>query len=166
MYRRIPALALAVLAGAFATNTEMDRATLRGLKAVKVVVDPLGEELQNAGLKTEQLRLHMQRKLETSGITVSTDAIEFLGLRVAGVHAKGGTFSFQKSPYAVAITLNVYQNVSLVRDPKVQTTTDTWGTDSVVLAPPKQLEEALSGTLDLLLDQFVSAYHSANPTGF
>jgi hypothetical protein len=57
----------------------------------------------------------------------------------------------------------MYQNVTLTRDPAIKTMAETWSGESVLLVPPKMLSEAMSNTVDVLVDQFIAAYQSANP---
>ena len=134
----------------------MDRATLRGLKAVKVVVDaPAIAGLQQAGVTGSKLVARMEQRLAKADIPVDNNAAEFVGLRVAFAHAK-------KKDYALALTLSMYQNVTLSRDRAVKTIAETWSGESVLLVPPKLLTEAMSNTVDQLVDQFIAAYRAAN----
>jgi hypothetical protein len=137
-----------------ATDLPMDRATLRGIKALKVVIDlPAGFE--QTGITRTALVAELQHQLEKSDIPTDETAKEFLGLRVTIAHEK-------KTDYAICLSLGVYQNVSLSRDPAVKTTTETWSGESVVLAPPKLLKDAVSNSVRELVDQFVAAFRAAN----
>jgi len=138
-----------------ATDLPMDRATLRGLKAVKVVVD-LPAEIEQTGVTRASMSLAVQHGLEKAGIPFDANAIEFLGLRVTIAHDK-------RTPYAICLSLGVYQNVSLSRDPAVKSTTETWSGDTIILAPRKLLQEAVSTSVNELVDQFVGAFRAANP---
>ena len=135
----------------------MDRATLRGLKAVKAVIDfSDGAVMQQSGLTVGKLASQIEQRLEKEGVPVDSGAHEFVGLRVTFAHAR-------KTDYALGLTLGLYQNVSLVRDPTMKTMAETWSGDSILLVPPRMLGEALSNTVDQLVDQFIAAYRSANP---
>lgn len=139
------------------SDAPLDRATLRGLKAVKAIVDsPDGDALQQAGLTTAKLAGQIEQRIAKAGIPVDPNAREFVGLRVTFAHAK-------KTDYALGLTLAVYQNVSLSRDPAMKTMAETWSGESILLVPPRMLGEAVANTLDQLVDQFIAAYRSANP---
>jgi hypothetical protein len=139
-----------------ATNTPMDRATLRGLHGLKVVVEPPSPELESAGINAENLRAQIEERLRNAGVTIDPQAREFLGLGfMAALEKKGAT--------ALCLHLDLYQNVSLERDATIKTATETWGTQSVVLVWPKQLNEVAGSTVDELTTQFINAYKSANP---
>jgi hypothetical protein len=161
MKARIPLLLVlfftALPPGAISSDAPMDRATLRGLKAVKAIIDsPDGTAMKEAGITVEKLAAQIEQRLAKEGIPVDREAREFLGLRVTFAHAR-------KTDYALGLTLGVYQNVSLTRDPAMKTMAETWSGESILLVPPRMLGEAVANTLDQLVDQFIAAYRSANP---
>jgi hypothetical protein len=150
-------VAVAALACSFgvASDGPIERATLRGLKSVRVIVDPPDEGLAGEGITTAKLIAMVEQRMQKAGLTADNSAVEFIGLRVTAAHAR-------KKPSAVCIRLALYQNVTLVRDPKIKATTETWSGESVVLAPPGLFYEAVSNTVDQLVDQFADAYRAAN----
>ena len=143
--------------GAACSDAPMDRATLRGLKAVKAVVDaPASVAMDQAGITVAKLIAQMEQRLAKAGIPVDANAREFVGLRVSFAHGR-------KTDYALGLTLAVYQSVTLVRDPAIKTMAETWSGESILLVPPRQLAEAMLNTVDQLVDQFVEAYRGTNP---
>jgi len=155
MHRGLIAFTLLCL-GAFASDTPSDRATLRGIKSVLVAVDPTGPELDQEGMRAGDLQSRIEDRLRQAEIMIDPVSREFLGLRVMAVRDSKGV-------YAVCFSLGVYQTVSLDRDKTIHTATQTWETQSVVLAPPKQIRAAMDNTLDEIVDQFRKAFESANP---
>jgi hypothetical protein len=139
-----------------ASDAPMDRATLRGLKAMNVAVDLSDAEMESWGVSKAALAKQIEERLGKAGITVDRNAAEFVGLRVTAAHAK-------KTSYALCLALGAYQVVSLARQAGVKTIAETWSTESVVLVPPKMLDSAMRTTVDELVDQFVRAFHEANP---
>lgn len=139
-----------------AGDDPIDRATLRGLKAVGVVIDNIDPELEKQGVTKEMLRPRVSARLEDAHITVDPAATEFVGLRITSVRASRG-------PYALSLTLGLYQPVLLSRDHDLHTSTKTWEVESVVMADPKVLATACSDTADQLADRFAAAFHSVNP---
>jgi hypothetical protein len=156
---------LALIAGiSFAGDSAMDRATLRGLKAVKVVVDTLSPEIEHAGLDANQLRTEIEQKLLASGIKVDNTVNEFVGLTVSAAQpGKRGPLSIKKGPFSLAIGLGVYQVAILTRDQQTKTVVETWDVQKTISAPSKGLEHDVTSAVDELLDQFVKAYRSVNP---
>ena len=150
---------LTVFSAAFlaraAGNAPIDRATLRGLTAVNIIVDKLDDQLQAAGVTSGSIRSRIEDKLRAANITVDSSKSEFVAVRITGVRANRG-------PFAAAVTLGAYQSVQLMRDAKVRTATQTWEVESVVLAEPKQLYRAAMETIDELSEAFITAYRSVN----
>jgi hypothetical protein len=142
-------------ASADGSDGPIERATLRGLKSVRVAVDPPDEELHRAGITAGKLAVMVEKRLQKAGLQTDNNAVEFVGLRVTAAHSK-------KKPSALCLTLGLYQNVTLVRDPTVKATLETWAGESVVLAPAELFFEAISNTVDQLVDQFADAYKQAN----
>jgi hypothetical protein len=139
-----------------AGDAPLDRATLAGIKAVNIVIDSLNPELEKAGLNATSLAARLQSRLEQGGVPVDDKAVEFAGVRLIQVRDRRG-------PYAVAITLGLYQPVLLVRDQNRKTATQTWEVETILLSDPKSLVEASLSSLDELADRFAAAWHSANP---
>lgn len=155
---------LILIAGAcFASDTSMDRATLRGLNAVKVVVDPLGPELEREGLDANRLRGSIEQKLRNAGVKVDSDVNEFLGLSISFAQAGRKVLSVKKGPFSLTISLGVYQVAVLTRDMATKTVVETWGVEKTTAAAAKGLDRDVSSAVDDLVDQFVKAYLSVNP---
>lgn len=156
MHRRICLLLIVLalpLAGA--GDAPLDRATLRGVAAVNVVIDPVSPEIQKEGVTTDGLRMRLEEGLRNGGIQIDTAGTAFLALRLRSVRAARG-------PLSIAITIGLYQPVTLVRDPTVKTATATWEVDTVILADTKQVYRACMDLADELTGRFVSAYRSVN----
>jgi hypothetical protein len=165
MYRKalvlLPFVAL-TLGGA--SDAPLDRATLRGLMAVNVVIDPVAPEIEKEGASADALRNRFEEQIRHAGISIDTNSREFVGLRVTAVRAvrrplmNGATF-------AIAATVGLYQRVTLVRDPSVHTATQTWEVETITLADSKEVQRACMDSMDELAGRFVTAYRSVNPAG-
>jgi hypothetical protein len=161
--RRCFAVLILMAGGCFASDTSMDRATLRGLKAVKVVVDPLGSELEREGLDANRLRDRIEQKLRDAGIKIDNDVNEFIGLNVSFAQAGKKVLSIKKGPYSLTIGLGVYQVAVLTRDMATKTVVETWGVEKTASASARGLDRDVSNAVDDLVDQLVKAYLSVNP---
>jgi len=152
----IAALALLPPAMRAAGDGPIDRATLAGLKEVGVVVDTLDPDLERQGVTRDLVLSRLLARVQNDHIAVNPAAAEFLGLRINAVRAGRG-------PYAVSVTLSLYQPVLLVRNRDVKTSTQTWEVESVLLADPKVLLTACYDTAENLADRFAAAWRSVNP---
>jgi hypothetical protein len=138
-----------------ANDGPLDRATLRGLHAINVVIDTLDKELAHEDLTQDALKSRMERRLQNAGIPLGKETHEFLALRVTQVRDKRG-------PVAVSISIGLYQPVVLSRDRNIRSVTQTWEVVTTLLADPKVLNEASMSSVDELTDRFVAAYQSVN----
>jgi hypothetical protein len=139
-----------------AGNSALDRATLKGLTAVNVVVDKLDPQLESAGVTAGAVRTRLEDRLRAADIEVDTSKTDFVALRVTAVRQARG-------PFAVSVTLGAYQPVVLARDKNLKTATQTWEVETVLLADQKQLYRGTMDTVDELAASFVEAYRSVNP---
>jgi hypothetical protein len=142
---------LLLLAG----DSARDRATLKGVKSVTVIVDRLPDDFPKEGVSSDALQTRLTERLREAGIPIDDASKEFVGLRVASVRDS-------KGPYAAGITLGFYQPVTLVRDPAMRFAPPTWDTDFVLMAPPKMLQRAVMETVNDLADRFIAAWRSVN----
>jgi hypothetical protein len=144
-----------------AGDAALDRATLKGIASVNVVIDPVAPELEQEGATANALRTRTEERLRSAGITVDRNAPAFVALRFTSVRASGSRFSTSK-PFAVATTIALYQPVVLSRDRNVRTATQTWEVETVLLADSKQVHQACLDSVDELAGRFVTAYRSVN----
>jgi hypothetical protein len=139
-----------------AGDAPLDRATLKGLKSVSVIIDPLDPDLVKQGLTQEILQTRIEERLRDAGIPLDKSATEFAGLRVMQVRAS-------KGPYALCLSMGVYQSVLLVRAKDVRTATQTWEVETVLMADPKVMTRETLNSVDQLAGRLVDAYRSVNP---
>jgi hypothetical protein len=139
-----------------AGDTALERETLKGVKAVNVVVDPLDPQLEGQGLTSEMVRDRLKERLQQASIPIDPQAVEFLGLHITSMQTG-------KQPYSLCFSIGFYQPVLLVRDQKIRTASPTWGVNAVLVAPAKPMAQSALHTADQLADIFVNAYQAANP---
>jgi hypothetical protein len=156
--RLLPLIVLLLLPPATraAGDAPLDRATLRGLKSIGVVIDVLDPELQKLGITRDVLIGRLLARLQGDRITVDPGSTEFAGLRITAVRGTRG-------PFALSVAFGLYQPVLLSRDHDLRTSTQTWEVETVLMADPKVLPAACAETADELADRFVAAYRSVNP---
>lgn len=138
-----------------AGDAPLDRATLKGIDGVGIVVDTIDLDLQKLGVTQDVLAARMESKLNDANVKVDKSSPEFLAIRITQAHASRG-------PFALSVTAGLYQPVSLTRNPALKTATQTWEVESVLMADPKQVQNASLETIDELADRFVKAYRQVN----
>jgi hypothetical protein len=158
MHRRILLLALLLLpppsTGA-AGDAAIDRATIKGLKAVGVVIDVIDPDVEKFGVTRDLVLTRLLTRLAKDRIKVDPGAAEFLGLHITAVRSGHG-------PFALSMSLGLYQPVLLSRNHEMRTSTETWEVESVLLADPKILIAACGESADDLIDRFGTAFHATN----
>ena len=139
-----------------AGDAPLDRATLRGLKGIGVVIDVLDPELRKLGITRDALIDRLLARLQSHGIVIDPGAAEFAGVRITAVRGSRG-------PFALALTFGLYQPVLLSRNHDLRTSTQTWEVETVLMADPKMLLTACAESAGDLADRFAAAYHAVNP---
>ena len=139
-----------------AGDAPLDRATLHGLKAVNIVIDQLDPSIEELGVTADALETRLLARLAAAQIPVDRTAAEFIGFRITSVRGNRG-------PFALSLTIGLYQPVMLSRDHNTRTATQTWEVESILMADPKQVQTASFETADQLADRFAAAYKLANP---
>ena len=156
MYRTLAIAVLLPWAALRAGDSNLDRATLRGVKAVNIVIDHLDPQLEDQGLTQEMLRSRVEERLRKAAIPIDKDALEFVGLHITSMQSG-------KGPYSLCFSMGFYQPVTLVRDPKIRTASQTWDVNAILVVPPKPMMQSVLNTADQLADLFVNAYRFINP---
>jgi hypothetical protein len=157
MYRTFLAILLVLCWGTLrAGDTALERGTLKGIKGLNVVVDPLDPQLEGQGLTGEMVRDRLKERLQQASIPVDPQAVEFLGLHVTSMQTG-------KEPYSLCFSIGFYQPVLLVRDQKIRSASPTWGVNAILVAPAKPMVQSALHTADQLADVFINAYQAANP---
>jgi hypothetical protein len=186
MKRKIVLLFILLSLGSFcqADDRARDRATLRGIQSIIVIVHPLSAEwqaeLEKVGLSESVLQSSIEQQLKKAGIQVLAEeasnhsAFEgFLNVRlkfVAHEPAKKTFLSLDdkeekiekvdtKKKYVYAIRLNLRQLVYLKRDPSANAFSITWQAESVGLRSLALIKDDIKSQVDV----FIEAYTSENP---
>jgi hypothetical protein len=136
-------------------DAPLERATLRGLQAINVVIDTLDPELIRDGLTQDALESRVVERLMQSGIKRDKDAREFLGIRASQVRDRRG-------PVALCLSAGLYQPVVLTRNKDIHTVTQTWEVVTVLMVDSKHLNEVSLENVEDLTGRFVKAYQGVN----
>ena len=157
-------LFLSLVSSASAVNGISNRATLRGLKGVGVLVEKLPREVEQEGLKRDQLQMEVESKLRTAGIKVLTkeEALNIPGEPYLYININVNIAKTEADIYPYSIDLLLIQKVSLLRDPKLTSYAITWSTGGVG-SIGKPILSQLAESVEQMVDVFIKAYLSENP---
>lgn len=147
-----------------AINGLSNRATLRGLKGIGVLVEKLPLEVEQEGLKRDQLQMEVESKLRTAGIKVLTkeEASGASGEPYLYININVNIAKTESDTYPYSIDLLFIQKVSLLRDPKLTSYAVTWSTGGVG-SIGKPILSQLRESVNDMVDVFIKAYLSENP---
>jgi hypothetical protein len=147
-----------------ALNSETNRATLRGLAGVRVLIEDLPAEVLREGLTKTRLHADVELKLRKAGIKTLTqdECFKTPGEPYLYVNINLSLLKAESDHYAYSIDIGLIQNVTLLRAPEQATYAITWSTGGVGLIGKKQLSDLQDGIEDLL-SIFVKAFLSVNP---
>lgn len=161
--RIVPSMAAILLAAApvgtvaaWAGDGPGNRATLKGISAVKVMVAPTSIEAEWDRVRSDDLESEVQRRLREAGITVMPSAGEVLSIDVEAKKAGNSPW------FACSTRIELLQSVSLVRDPQFTVFAPTWGLDRVEDVSAYDLRRVRE-TVRELVDRFIHAYREQNP---
>ena len=158
------ALSLLSAFPSMAIDSQSNRATLKGLPGVGVLVEKLPPEIEREGLRRDQLQMDVESQLKKAGVKVFSkeqctrvpgEPYLYINLNVNVVKTESGIY-----PYTVDIML--IQKVSLMRDPKRVTYAVTWstgGVGSITKSIVSQLRENVAEVVHV----FIQAFLDENP---
>jgi hypothetical protein len=146
-------LALVVAGGSYAYSR--DDYLLQGLKRVRVIMEYLGPESEDAGLTRAEMLPFVRRKFEIAGIKVAP-----LDSDAPSIYVKIKVAKFENI-YGYYIEIQLRESVTPLRLPPA-TTAITWhGTPVLSYSGPFRLHEIVS-EVETRVDEFVNAWLSVN----
>ena len=144
-----------------AGNTEQESKSLHGLKGVYVLIEDLDTEIKQDGLTDSQLRTDTELRLRMAGIRVLSLEEAYVTPGRPWLLVNVNILKLRYIPtYVYNISVEFYQNVSLLRASNIRIPACTW--DSSILGMNPKLE-AIRSTTKKLVDRFINAYLSVNP---
>lgn len=157
-------LTFASVSKASASDDQMERQTLKGLKTIYVAVDLSPEVVQN-GLSQEQVQTDAELKLRMTGIHVlskeeALNAHKFIGL----LHLVVDVYNHPSLPttFAFKTEITLEQAILLSRDNNIRSIAPTWSTSELGIVGSARMSTVRDEMKDLI-DTFCNAYLAANP---
>jgi hypothetical protein len=149
---------LAMLGFTFSANDSPDeRASLKGLGAISVVVEDLAPAAQKYGLTVTLVQNDIKQRLQRAGVAVRQEADPYLYVQIT-VADPGGVL-----PLGYSIQVTLMQEVALPRGINPHFQAPTWWVSSTGIAGADRLSASVSGKVQEFVDQFIKAYLSVNP---
>ena len=165
----IPAL-LAVTA-AMGENTPASRLSLIGLQGVGLRVDPIDRAAGKDGLSPATIRAAVEARLRKAQIPVLTAQQQREQLRRPCLVVQVATSKLNTGEYLYAVRVEMSQWVASLANPSVTVSqaipvpASTWSARSVFgIVPAEHLRRDAQGAVDRMVDEFIDAYHTANPS--
>lgn len=140
-----------------AGDSPAERASLKGLTAINVVVEDPGPAAEKAGLTAVLMQNDVQPRLRQSGIPVKPDADPYLYVQVTVIDPGGSL------PLAYAINVAFMQEITLPRGLSAYLQSPTWSLTSLGMAGSDRFAKLARERVQELVGQFVTAYLSVNP---
>ena len=147
-----------------AINGKSNRATLKGLKGVGVLVENLAPEVEKEGLVKDRLQTDVESRLRKAGIKLLTkeESAKTAGEPYLYININLNTAATESDIYPYSIDIVLIQKVSLLRDSKITTYAVTWSAGGVG-SIGKQIVGQLRDNVKEIVDIFIKAYQSENP---
>jgi len=156
--RRRLALGIVMLlpiATAWVRDSAAQRATLKGVAIVEVVVEAMDPVAEGDGLTRSQLQTDVELRLRQAAIAVGPTLTGHLYVNVDTEKSDHGQM------YAYNVSVQYIQQVVLARDPKAPIFAATWETGGVGMIAASRLREVRQDVANYV-DQFVKAYLEQN----
>ena len=151
----------------FPLDNKSNRHSLHGLKEIGVLIE-LPSALGDTPRSERQIRNDVELKLRSAGIKVGSmeESVDLpirpcLCVRVSSIKPQSGFPCI--APFYVSILL--YQEVYLKRDPSISLLGETWAAGEVVLSETQKASSLVRENIQELMDSFINAYLSVNPKG-
>ncbi len=156
-------MSLLFYSSAPALDSEINRATLRGLAGVRVLVEDLAPEIETSGLTRDKLQGQIEQKLKNAKIKVLTqeECLKTPGEPYLYIILNANAIRPKGDAYAYSIDIGLIQNVVLQRNPTLKGYAITWSTGGIG-SIEKEFLDRLRESVDDLVNIFVQAYLNEN----
>ncbi len=147
-----------------ATFYSDQKESLRGLKGLFILVEPLNPEVEKAGVSREQLKREVELKLRQAGIRVFNEEQRMEEPDQPYLYINLNGYSWREEViYGYALKVDLNQLVILNRDPKIGGFGTTWYSGSAGIIGANKLKNFIRKELADTIDKFISDYSAVNP---
>jgi hypothetical protein len=159
------ALFVCSIAPATASDSEIDRASLKGLQGVFVLVEDLNPPEEQAGLKTADIQADAEQNLRTAGIPLlgKTQNIDTPGMPTLYISVSVAS-STATDLWPFSVDVNLEQQATLKRSPDTFVPTAvTWHVGSIGAVNKSDIR-SVRDRVNEQVAKFVNAYFKVNLT--
>jgi hypothetical protein len=144
-----------------AIDSQSNRATLKGLTGVGVLVEKLPAELEKEGLHRDQIQKDVEAMLKKAGIKVYSreECSKIPGEPYLYINLNVNVAKTESDIYPYTIDIMLIQKVSLIRDPHRVAYAVTWstgGVGSVTKSIVSQLRENVAEVVEIFIQRFLA----------
>ena len=161
---------LLLAAAVRAENIPATRLSLKGLEGVALEVAPIAPDAARDGLSDAAIRSAVESRLRKAGIRILTPRQRLQTPRRPSLHVNVATSKLDTGEHLYSICLEVAQWVALMIDPEatvaaaIPVPARTWSPAGCFgIVPAGDLGEDVQQAVDRMVDEFIDAYHKANP---
>jgi hypothetical protein len=143
--------------GVHASDNELERATLRGVTGITVLVEGINPDAVKDGLTTEQIQTDVELHLRKAGVNVLTSSPTYLYVNahaLKGQDAVGGIYVYN-------CEVSLHQPVVVAATAAVAIV-PTWSASYLGLVGRNNIARSVRDEVADLVDQFLNAYLAAN----
>lgn len=144
------------------SEVERDRRTLQGIDGFYLSLNTEGAAAVQDSLDFQQLYQNLRHRLRDAGVPVLPEDPTSVTRRAPYLHVHVNVVYAGRGLYPFGVEIRFYQAVHLDRAPSTATMASTWNTSISGLASYDQLG-LIPETARALLDEFIEAFHQANP---
>lgn len=159
------ALLVCSIAPATASDSEIDRASLKGLQGVFVLIEDLNPPEEQAGLKTVDIQADAEQQLKAAGIPLlsKTQNIDTPGMPTLYISVSVAS-STATDVWPFSIDVNLEQQATLKRNPDTFVPTAiTWHVGSIGAVEKSNIRSVRDRVKEQVA-KFVNAYFKVNTT--
>ncbi len=147
-----------------ATFFSDQKESLRGLKGLFILVEPLNPEVEKAGVSRGQLKGEVELRLRQAGIRVFNEEQRMEEPDQPYLYINLNGYSWREEViYGYALKVDLNQLVILNRDPKIGGFGTTWYSGSAGIIGANKLKNFIRKELADTIDKFISDYSAVNP---
>lgn len=146
-----------------AEDVSDNKESLRGIKSMWVRVGRLPRKAKEIGFNRDKIRTEVESKIQTAGIKVVHREESRAIPNIPCLYVKM-LLSEGKSNLAYAVVVEVREEVYLTRDPNLKRSATPWW--RIIIGEHtggKGVENEITDTLKILLDEFLRDHLSVNP---
>lgn len=142
--------------------TELFLQTVGGIAGVNVQVAPLNADAERDGLVPADIRADVESRLKASGIRIFTQVELFSEAPGTPILYLAITTLRLDGVYAYSVGLQLWQAVTLVRDPTVRALAATWSIPPVIGTVQATHLAEVTKAVRSAVDSFIQDYVAAN----